>query len=626
MPRLHSMVLWKAIVLTTLCAAGIWSLWWWGLVHSPRTQVRDRARQSLVQMDRTIGRELNRAETTGLAFGAWWSREEGRLDDPARLQGVIAFLERGAIITNLILSREDGDSACVVRRDGEWNLVLYRAGRHPRRFMMRSGKWVPGPADDREVYDARQRYWYRFGAAHARPAWTPEAYRYYTSMVGGFTYTVPVRNSQGRLEGVIGVDVSLEELTALIWEHQPTPGARLMVTDLSGRLLVPPRTPEMLDQGTRFRHQLTPSTPPGDSRPGSSAAVVRADGAYSTAGTPQMRLQVAIPEEDLFPGLHRRRIATFLLALALVLGVAWSLLDLHRHLVRPMRELAAEAGLPGSGSAPGKDYHSDIWELEQVGRQLRDAGRAVQEKELLLSRAEHNQRMDSVGMMAPGIVHDVNNHLAVVLGQLTLCRSQSEGHPALQPRLRAAEGATIKCAEVLRGLLDYSRPDPGQRVLMNLNTSLETGIGLLRGVLGKGIRVELDLDPELPMLFGDPVKIQQIIVNLGINARDAMPLGGLLSFRTFSSEGNACLEVRDTGCGMDDDVKRRIFEPYFSTKEPGKGTGLGLAMVANIVTGHGGRIQVDSEPGAGTTFRIELPPSLRKGAERTSREGRPATV
>lgn len=626
MPRLHSMVLWKAIVLTTLCAAGIWSLWWWGLVHSPRTQVHDRARQSLAQMDQTIARELRRAETTGLAFGAWWTREEGRLDDPAKLQNVIAFLEQGAIITNLILSREDGDSACVVRKEGEWNLVLFRAGRHPRRFMMRSGKWVPGPADDREVYDARQRYWYRFGAARSQPGWTPEAYRYYTSMVGGFTYTVPVRNSKGSLEGVIGVDVSLEELTTLIWEHQPTPGTRLLVTDLLGRLLVPPRTPEMLDQGTRFRHQLTPFQPQGAGHLDAGATVIRADGAYSAAGTPQMRLQAAIPEEDLFPGLPRRRIATFLLALAVVLGVAWSLLDLHRHVVRPMRELAAEAGSPGAGSAPGKDYHSDIWELEEVGRQLRVAGRAVQENELLLSRAEHSQRVDSVGMMAPGIVHDVNNHLAVVLGQLSLCQSQSEGHPGLQPRLRAAEGATIKCAEVLRGLLDYSRPDLGKRTLMNLNASLESGIGLLRGVLGKGIRVEVDLDPELPMLFGEPVKLQQVIVNLGINARDAMPRGGLLTFRTYSFQGNACLEVKDTGCGMGEDVKRRIFEPYFSTKEPGKGTGLGLAMVANIVAEHGGRIQVDSEPGEGTAFRIELPPSLRKGREQGSRERQPEPV
>ncbi|NTV73317.1 MAG: hypothetical protein HGA66_03815, partial [Holophaga sp.] len=374
-------------------------------------------------------------------------------------------------------------------------------------------------------------------------------------------------------------------------------------------------------QGTRFRHQLTPFHPQG-----AGATVIRADGAYSAAGTPQMRLQASIPEEDLFPGLHRRRIATFLLALAVVLGVAWSLLDLHRHIVRPIRELAAGAGSPGAAGAPGLAYHSDIWELEEVGRQLRVAGRAVQENELHLSRAEHSQRVDSVGMMAPGIVHDVNNHLAVVLGQLTLCQDQSEGHPGLQPRLRAAEGATIRCAEVLRGLLDYSRPDQGQRKLMNLNASLETGVGLLRGVLGKDVRVDLDLDPGLPMLFGEPVKLQQVIVNLGINARDAMPGGGLLSFRTFSSEGNVCLEIKDTGCGMSDDVKRRIFEPYFSTKEPGKGTGLGLAMVASIVTEHGGRIHVDSEPGAGTAFRIELPPSLRKGSEQGSRERQPEAV
>ncbi|WP_316415630.1 sensor histidine kinase [Mesoterricola silvestris] len=557
------------ILLASVCCAGILGLWWWGLVQAPRAQARVRAADALTQMDRAVSREMSRAETTALAFGAWWSREEGRLDDPEKLQNVISFLEQGAIVSNLILSRQDGDSACVVRKDGEWNLVLFPGGRNPRRYRMDHGRWVPGPTDPHEVYDARTRFWYRFGAAQDRPAWTPEAYRFYTSKVGGFTYTVPVRNRRGLLEGVIGVDVSLEELTHVIWDQQPTPGTRMVVTDPRGLLLVPPRTPEMLDREARFDCQLKPlaaRVPPEPLLP-FGRAVIGAVRTHATPGTPEMRLQVAIPEEDLFPGLGYRRAASFLLALGAALGVTWSILDLHRRVVRPMRALTRQV--------------------------------------------EHSQRVASVGMMAPGIVHDVNNQLGVVLGQLDLCQSQAKDHPGLQPRLKAAEGAAIKCAEVLGGLLDFSRQDPGKRELLSLNATVAASVSLLRGVLGRRIRVEEDLGPDVPMLFGESVKLQQIIVNLGLNARDAMPEGGLLTFRTFRAGGKACLEVRDTGCGMDGEVKRRIFEPFYSTKESGKGTGLGLAMVASIVADHGGGIRVESEPGAGTTFVIELPTSLR---------------
>jgi len=487
-----------------------------------------------------------------------------------------------------------------------------------------NGKWIPGPGSDQEVYDARKRDWYRFGATHAFPAWTPEAYRYNSSMVGGFTYTIPIRNPQGVLEGVIGVDVSLEELTQLIWEHQPTQGARMMVTDSGHRLLVPPRTPAMGDLQNRFAHHLK-ALPPGifkqgrTAEPGAELALldpnreyIFASRSFSEAGAPRMSTHVAIPVEDLFPGLPRRRILTFLLALGAVLGVAWSLLDLHRRIVLPMREMAKDADSAEPGELGHKDLDSDIWEIQRVGQRLRVAGHAAEERKRLMSQVEHSQRVDSIGMMAPGIVHDVNNQLALVLGQITLCQTILEAHPELQPRLRAAEGATIKCAEVLRALLDYSRPDPGRRELLSLNMTVEGAASLLRRVLGPKIRLEEDLAQDLPLIFGEPVKLQQVLVNLGMNARDAMPDGGLLVFRTFSAEGEACLEVKDTGSGMSEDVMQRVFEPFFSTKEPGKGTGLGLAMVANIVVAHGGQIQIESELGVGTLFRIAFPPSLRK--------------
>lgn len=627
MSRLRSMVLWKATLLTALCGLVIFGLWWWGLIHSVETQGRARAQDSLVQTRQILTREFQRAEGTGMAFGSWWSREKGRLDDPESLQSVIPFLEKGAIITNLMLSREDGESACVVRLDGEWNLLLFKPGREPKRYLVQQERWVLGPMGGGEVYDARERPWYRFGASQTAPAWTPEAYRYFGSDVAGFTFAVPIHSPQGSLEGVIGVDVSLEELTRLIWESQPTPNSRMLVTDGAGRLLVPPQVPGMMDPRTRYAHHLLPLPPEllGYLQRGQMAAppeeslqlldpekvYVGATGPFSLKGAPRMSLHIAIPNEDLFPEQRSYAAITFTLALAAVAGVAWTLLDLHRRLVLPIRQLAEGVAQAGDPSAD-LSFNSDIWELQCVGDRLQLAGQADHELKRMMHQVEHCQRVDSVGMLAPGIVHDVNNQLTLVLGQITTCRTLLEAHPELQPHLRAAEGATIQCAEVLRALMDYSRPDHDHRERLSLNSVVEAAVALLRRVLGKPIRIEAELSRDIPLLFGEPVKLQQVLVNLGLNARDAMPDGGLLLFRTYRINGNVCLEVKDTGCGMGEDVKRRVFEPFFSTKAPDKGTGLGLSMVANIVASHAGQIQVESQPGVGTLFRIEFPPSLRK--------------
>ncbi|GLH72152.1 hypothetical protein GETHLI_06540 [Geothrix limicola] len=628
MPRLKSTVLWKSILLTGLCGLGLFSLWWWGVVHVVETHGRSRAEESLVQIRQTVDREFKRAEDTGHAFGAWWSSTQGRLDEPENLQSVIPFLEKGAIITNLVLSCENGDSACVVRRDGEWNLILFKDGRSPRRYMVRNGHWVLGPGDEREVYVAKDRYWYQFGAAHSAPAWTPEAYRYFSSAVAGFTYTVPIRSGDGRLLGVIGVDVSLEELTQLIWEQRPTPDSRTIVTDSEGRLLVPPRLKGMLDPPTRFAHHLMPLSPSlmetllsgqMSVRPGETPYLldlgktyVGATGLFSPKSRPQMNLHVAIPEDDLFPGQRRFALLTFLVALLVVLGVAWSLFDLHNRVIRPMRQLAEEDASPSADPLEPMNFNSDIWELQRVGEKLHLAGRADSERKRLMTQVEHSQRVDAVGHMAPGIVHDVNNQLSLVLGQIGICRTILGVHPELEPHLRAAEGATLKCSEVLRALMDYSRPNHGQRELLSLNDLVEHAAALLRRVMGGRIRVETDLSQDLPLLFGEPIKLQQILVNLGLNARDAMPEGGVLRLRTFRLEEKACLLVEDTGSGMTAEVRERVFEPFFTTKAPEKGTGLGLAMVANIVSAHGGKIHLETEPGAGTRFQIEFPPTLRK--------------
>jgi signal transduction histidine kinase len=137
-----------------------------------------------------------------------------------------------------------------------------------------------------------------------------------------------------------------------------------------------------------------------------------------------------------------------------------------------------------------------------------------------------------------------------------------------------------------------------------------TTAALLEPVLGESIQVDIHLADGLPPVEGEPVKLQQVLVNLALNAKDAMRGVGTLGIRTGLHAGDLLLEVRDTGCGMTEDVKRKLFDPFYTTKPAGKGTGLGLTMVHRIVTAHGGSVKVESEPGKGTTFLLRFPPHI----------------
>jgi hypothetical protein len=222
-----------------------------------------------------------------------------------------------------------------------------------------------------------------------------------------------------------------------------------------------------------------------------------------------------------------------------------------------------------------------------------------------------------MGNMAPGVIHDLNNHLSVVLAQLNLCHEQAAEFPALTARIGKAERATLRCAQAMRGLLEYSRPGRPEPVEFQLNELVQSTVSLLEPVLGESVRVETFLGEGIGPLQGETVKLQQVLVNLALNARDAMRGSGTLTLRTGVEDGHAFVEVRDTGSGMTEEVQAKLFEPFFTTKGPGKGTGLGLTMVHRIITAHGGSILVDSVLGEGTRFAVRLPVPEPCGADRT---------
>ena len=236
----------------------------------------------------------------------------------------------------------------------------------------------------------------------------------------------------------------------------------------------------------------------------------------------------------------------------------------------------------------------------------------------------HAQKMEAVGRLAGGVAHDFNNLLMVIRGNALLLLDRWYTDPDNPRRERLSE--IVKTADrasvVTRQLLAFSRKQVLQPKVLDLNVLIAQVAELLPPVLGEDIRLTVDLDPELGRIKADASQLEQIIMNLVFNARDAMPYGGELTIRTTNADIDDNLEtvyagaqsgpyvvvgVRDTGHGMDSETRSRIFEPFFTTKERDKGTGLGLASVYGTVDQSGGRITVTSEVGQGTTVQIYLP-------------------
>lgn len=251
-------------------------------------------------------------------------------------------------------------------------------------------------------------------------------------------------------------------------------------------------------------------------------------------------------------------------------------------------------------------------------------GRDMTERIAAAERTAHSQRLEAVGQLTGGMAHDFNNLLGVIIGNLELLRDRVRSDDEAQSLSEEALDAAMRGADLTRRLLAFARRQPLQPVLVDLNELIQGITKLLSRTLGEQIEMRLDLARDLWRVVVDPVQLESAITNLAMNARDAMPRGGRLTFTTANSyldEEYAAqqtdvtagdyivISITDTGTGMAPEVQQRAFEPFFTTKEPGKGTGLGLSMVFGFMKQSGGHINVYSEPGVGTTFRLYLRPA-----------------
>ncbi len=232
------------------------------------------------------------------------------------------------------------------------------------------------------------------------------------------------------------------------------------------------------------------------------------------------------------------------------------------------------------------------------------------------------QKMEAVGRLAAGVAHDFNNILTVILGNTAMQLRNPHLDEKLCASLQQVERAAERATALTRQLLAYSRKQMIQRRPLSLNEVVEQTVAMLRRLIGEHIALDMQLAADLPPIFADPSSVDQVIMNLALNARDAMQEGGKLTLATVQVEidetararnpeaqlgPHICLAVKDTGNGMDAATVARIFEPFFTTKDPGKGTGMGLATVYGVLKQHGGWIEVESAPRRGTTVRVFFP-------------------
>ena len=281
--------------------------------------------------------------------------------------------------------------------------------------------------------------------------------------------------------------------------------------------------------------------------------------------------------------------------------------------------------------------------VEERTRDLVEANERLEGEIVERKRTEEalrqTEKLAAMGAVLAGVAHELSNPLSVVTGQTLLLRG-AVGSGPLAGRAEKIVRAAERCARIVRNFLALTRQHPPERREVRLNQVLQEAVDLLEYSLRvDNVEVRLDLAPDLPVLWADPHQLQQVVVNLITNAHQAMrerqePRWLTLTTRQDLGVERVRLEVADTGPGIPAELRTRIFEPFFTTKAPGHGTGLGLALCRGIVEAHGGTIQMESRPGHGTVFRIELPlvtppaapPNGRTTASALSTEGKAILV
>lgn len=316
------------------------------------------------------------------------------------------------------------------------------------------------------------------------------------------------------------------------------------------------------------------------------------------------------------PFLHQRDVA-FAVFLSIVVVAATAsvilLFAAQEMVLRPIRHVVAMAQKVIGGDLTARVGIRPAGEMGVLCRAIDNMAAAVGEREDLLERATQQQigrseQLASVGRLAAGVAHEINNPLTGVLAFADLLREKENMDDQDRQDLELIIRETKRAREIVRGLLDFARETPSLKTRLCVNDVARQTLKLLgkREAFQSIIIVE-DLADGLPLIDGDRNQLEQVFVNLALNACEAMSNGGTLLLSTLCEDGSVVVRVTDTGCGVKAEHLDQIFEPFFTTKPVGKGTGLGLSVSYGIVHQHGGSLEVESEEGKGTTFTVRLP-------------------
>jgi signal transduction histidine kinase len=317
------------------------------------------------------------------------------------------------------------------------------------------------------------------------------------------------------------------------------------------------------------------------------------------------------------------------LMLVVLLFCTWAAFRFSRRVTEPLEQLTEAVrafGASGTFRELPRMPDDEIGRLAAAfTRMTQDIVERDREKERLSERLREAQKMEAVGMLSQGVSHDFKNILSTLKTAVHLLRRGAPDNEFVLKYAGKIQTSVDRAQDLVERLVMFSRTQRLETLPVELNALLALLAPMLREAVGEGVQLELTPAPGPVRVLGDEGSLGQLLLNLAYNARDAMPGGGTFGIRLETvpgageGAGLARIVVRDTGGGMDAEVRRRMFEPFFTTKDVGGGMGLGLSIVRGIVEQHHGRIEVESDPGAGATFRVELP--LAAAAERQARPG-----
>jgi signal transduction histidine kinase len=630
MKRIRNLLVRELVTLVGVTVALLVATAWWGAVRAMDAQANDRARAGVEHLEREFGARLSGAQQLGDSLGALWRSGALGPEPTEAHQALFMAVAQGRMgIPNVVIAGEAEPSFTGRNQDGVWDTrVLVTVDGRER---VQSAQWDAfGRVVKREITDMapihwRSRPWYLQARTADRGFWTAP-YLFVNPPIPGISYITPIRDAQGTFQGAICVDLLLEDLSRLVKAIQPTPNTQVVISDAQGRTLTAPDLDARSSREAVFMQPLSPTYLPvihalqADTpvTPGAAWQWPRLSvhgTSYLTHRRPfaggqglDWKVSVAIPTNDLLKEARWRALASLSLGVLALAWAAWRVGVLGRRFSDPLVRLAesSEALVLGHAALPPV---SEIQEIQQVAEAFGSASRALLERNELEARVQHIQRLETLGTLAGGIAHDINNQLQAISGKISLALLEVPSQAPSHRQLEQAERAVLRCGDMTQSLLSFARPNRPEPRSLEVNGIVKHAGALLEHMRGRNIRTVLALTEGLPPVLGEPVQLEQVILNLGVNAKDAMPEGGTLTLATdLTPDREVRIRITDTGTGIPPEIKARMFEAFFTTKGEGKGTGLGLAMVVEIMKAHGGRVELDTEVGRGTTFSLIFPP------------------